>query len=229
MSVRVAVTMCLCVAFDIDASELYESARGLRVNIEEMEGAVAVNGLPISIMRATGADVLPLAKRIVDQWRIESGAESVRVTQCCGWNVASRLHAGASHAIQWRSSSGGELLESTADLGAAARIVPTPRLPLITDCAWSTPVHGRVAQRQFLQISGRCTLEPSRALDLTARSLADAGWHWKRSGPLVLQAERGTVQAQVTAGPATRVLPEPATGRSSLVLVESQPAEGSQR
>jgi hypothetical protein len=229
MSVRVAVTVCLCVAFDIDASELYESSRGLRVNIEEMEGAVAVNGLPISISRATGADVLPLAKRIVDQWRIQSGAESVRVTQCCGWNVASRMHAGASQAIQWRSSAGGELLESTADLGAAAGIVPTPKLPLIADCAWSTPVHGRVAQRQFLQISGRCPLEPSRALDLTARRLGDAGWHWQRSGPLVLHAERGTVQAQVTAGPATLVSQEPTTGRSSLVLVESQPAEGSQR
>jgi len=219
----------LCVAFDIDASELHESARGLRVNIEEMEGAVAVNGLPMSVSRATGADVPLLAKRIVDHWRIESGAESVRVTQCCGWNVASRLHAGGSQAIQWHSSAGGELLESTANLGAAAGIVPAPKLPLIADCAWSTPVHGRVGLRQFLQVSGRCNLEASRALDLTARRLAAAGWHWQRSGPQVLQAERGTVQAQVTAGPATHVLQEPATGRSSLVLVESQPAEGAPR
>lgn len=229
MSVRMAVAACMCVAFDINAGEMRASARGLQVDIEEIDGAVAVNGFPMSVSRATGTDVPLLADRLVDRWRIDSGADSVRVMQCCGWNLASRLHAGASEVIQWRSSAGGELLMSTADLGATARAVPTPKLPLIVDCDWSTPVHGRVAQRQFLQVAARCNLAPSHALDMAARQLAAHGWHWQRSGPLVLRAERNGVQAEMIAGPVPRGPRGTASDKSSLVLVESQPAEAARR
>jgi len=226
---RALVAACLCAALDAGAGELRESGQGLQVDIEEIDGAIAVNGLPMSVSRATGADVPLLAERLVDRWRIESGADSVRVIRCCGWNVASRLHAGASEVIQWRSSAGGELLRSTADLAATARIAPAPRLPLIADCDWSTPMHGRVGQRLFLQVVARCSLAPSHALDIAARHLASDGWHWQRSGPQILRAELDGIQAQLIAGPLPQGRGAPATEGSSLVLIESRPAEASRR
>lgn len=229
MSMRLMTAACLCFVFDAGTGELHESGRGLQVDIEEIDGAVAINGLPMSVSRATGTDVPLLADRLVDRWRIESGAASVRIILCCGWNVASRLHAGASEVIQWRSSHGGELLKSTANLGATARVVPAPRLPLIAECDWSTPVHGRVAQRLFLQVAARCNVAASRALDLAARKLANDGWHWQRGGARVLRAERGGIQAELIAGPLPNGPRERAAEASSLVLIESQSAETARR
>lgn len=229
MSMRKVVAVCLCAAFDIRADGMHAMARGLQVDIEQIEGAIAVNGLPISVSRATGTDVPLLADRLVEQWRIESGAESILVFRCCGWNVASRLQSGVSEVIQWRSSTGGELLKSTADIGATESIVPVPRLPLIPDCDWGTPVHGRVAQRLFLQVTARCDFAPSHALDIAARRLANQGWHWQRSSPLVLRAELNGIQAELVAGSMPQGTGQRASEGSSLVLIESYPAEAARR
>lgn len=229
MSMRRVVAVGLCAAFDIRADEMLAMARGLQVNIERIDGAIAVNGLAMSVSRATGTDVPLLADRLVAHWRIESGSESIRIFRCCGWNVASRLASGASEVIQWRSSTGGELLKSTANIGATASIVPAPRLPLIADCDWSTPVHGRVAQRLFLQVTARCNLAPSHALDIAARRLANQGWHWQRSGPLVLRAELNGIQAELIAGSMPQGTGERASDGSSLVLIESHPVEAAWR
>jgi hypothetical protein len=220
MSVKFSCLLFIGLSLATEAHELQQAARGLDVSYEELGGAVGVNGLPITIARAVGPAVPALAERLIQQWREGSGIESVRVSRCCGWNLASLIHVAESRVIQWRvTASGAELLWSKVNLTASVRVAPEPAVPLLTQCSWSTPVHGLVTSRLYLQVSARCPLDAPATLELVTRRMASEGWRWQRRGPLMLQAERGKVQAQLIAAP---------RGASTdLVLVESRPAAGS--
>ena len=220
MSVKLPCLLCIGLSLTTEAHELQQATRGLDVSYEGLGGAVGVNGLPITIARAVGPAVPALAERLIQQWREVSGIDSVRVARCCGWNLASLILADESRVIQWRvTAAGAELLWSAVDLTIAVRAAPEPAVPLLTQCSWSTPVHGQVASRQYLQVSARCPLDAPATLELATRRLTSEGWRWQRRGPLLLQAERGRVQAQLIAAP--RV------ASTDLVLVESRPAAGS--
>jgi len=229
MSVKLPVAACLCAALDIDAHELQDAARGLPVRIEEIDGEVEVNGLPITISRAIGSGVPALADRLITLWRLESGRDSVQIIDCCGWTLASRLHRAASQVVQWRTTAGGELLWSTTDLSRAEMAAPMPTAPLVSACTWTTPIHGRVESRLFVQVTGRCNRDASPALDLMVGRLAGDGWHWQRSSPLVAHAERGAVQVQLMASPSPYRPGKPMDERSSVVLIESRPLGGVHR
>jgi hypothetical protein len=226
VSVRLPVVTCLCVSFDIDAHELQKAARGLQVSIEEIEGSMEVNGVSMNISRATGTAVSTLAMRLVNRWRIDSGATSVRIIECCGWTFASRFHQGSSQTLQWRITAGGELLWSTTDLRVATTTLPVPSVPQVAGCIWSTAIRGRVAQRLFIQASAQCDLDASHALDLMVNRLSRDTWQWQRRSSLVVQAERGSVQVQLTANPVTDSPGHPSSARSSIVMVESRPIAG---
>ena len=220
MSVKFSCLLCIGLSLNTQAHELQQAARGLDVSYEELGGAVGVNGLPLTIARAVGPAVPALAERLIQEWREGSGIDSVRVARCCGWNLASVIHANESRVIQWRvAASGAELLWSAVNLTIAVRVAPEPAVPLLTQCSWSTPVHGQVANRQYLQVSARCPLDATATLELATRRLTSEGWRWQRRGPLLLQAERGRVQAQLIAAPRVAA--------TDLVLVESRPAAGS--
>ena len=227
MSLRLPYLLCIALSLTTEAHELQQAARGLDVSYEDLGGTVGINGLPITITRATGPAVPELAQRLIQQWREDSGPDSVRVFRCCGWNLASLLNATESRVIQWRATAvGAELLWSAVKLTVAVRAAPAPAptVPLLAQCSWSTPVHGRVASRQYLQISAYCPLDAPATLELIARRLTSEGWRWQRRGPLMLQAERGKLQAQLIAGPASQVTAPARVASSTLVLVETQPA-----
>jgi hypothetical protein len=220
MSVRLLFMLCIGLSLTTEAHELQQAARGLDVSYEELGGAVAVNGLPLTIARVVGPAVPALAERLIQQWREDSGIDSVRVSRCCGWNLASLILATESRVIQWRTTaSGAELLWSAVNLTVAVRAPPEPAVPLLTQCSWSTPVHGLAASRQYLQVSARCPLDAPATLELVTRRLAREGWRWQRRGPLMVQAEHGRVQVQLIAAPRD--------ASTDLVLVESRPAAGS--
>jgi hypothetical protein len=148
------------------------------------------------------------------------------ILQCCGWKIASRIHGGDSQVIQWRTRvAGDELLWSTVGLTIAPGTVPAAAAQLPADCRWTTPVHGQIAGRQFVQYSARCNLDASAAIGLMIRHLASDHWRWQRRGSLMVLAERGPAQVQVIASPAPHTSAQE-QGRSSLVLVESRPSQG---
>lgn len=223
MSLRWLVLLGPGFAVDAAAEDLRRVAQDLQVRVENLEGEVAVNGLPITISRAVGPGVPALAERLVGQWRLESGQDSVHLLSCCGWKLASRIHNGDSQVVQWRSTAlASELLWSTLGSRAPIAAPPMADAPLLPDCSWSGPVHGRVAASQYLQVSARCPLDPEAALAMMIRRMASEGWHWQRQSRLVVFAERGQVKAQLIASPLQGPASFPSTGQSSLVLLESR-------
>jgi hypothetical protein len=230
MSVKWLLPLALALSVQAAAQDLQQVARGLDVRVEELEGQVGINGLPFAISRAVGPGVPNLAERVVQQWSRQSGFESVRRLQCCGWTFASRIHNGESQVVQWRlSGTDAQLLSSTLRISARTPAPPVVSAPLLPDCSWSRPVHGRIAGSQFIQQSARCALAPEEALQLMVRRLENAGWHSRRQGPLLVQAQRGTTKAQLIAAPEQDPLPVLAPALSSLVLLESRPVGRSHR
>ena len=230
MSLKWVVLLGLGLAVEAAAEDLRSTARGLDVLVERVEGEVALNGVPVTISRAVGPGVTVLAERLVDRWRRESGQGSVRILQCCGWQVASRIHNGESQVVQWRTAgTQSELLWSTLGDPAPIPAPPKPKTPLPADCSWSGTIHGKVAGSHYLQISAQCALDAESALDLMIRRLADEGWHWQRHGRLVVSAGRGQVRAQLVASPVRGPATSPSRGQSSLVLLESRSARGPSR
>lgn len=230
MSLRLVMMLGLCFAVEVAAQDMQPFARNLNVHVEQLEGDVALNGVPVTITRAEGPGVPALAERMINRWRSESGPDSVWLSECCGWKLASRIHNGESQVVQWRTTvTDSELLWSTLVATAPPPAPPMVNAPLPPDCRWSGPVHGKVAGNQYVQISARCALDPQAALDLMIRRLASAGWRWQRQGRLVVHAARGQVRAQLIAAPMLDPRRLPAPGQSSLVLLEARPSGGSFR
>lgn len=229
MSLKFALLACLCIAPGLHAHELQTAAQGLAVSIESMEGMTGINGLPVVVARAVGPAAPELARNLIDRWHESLGRNSVRLDACCGWQFASVVRNEESRVIQWRSTAaGGELIWSSARLSSSIQLPPPTRFPLLRECAWTTPVHGRAANRRFSQQSAYCDIEPHVALERTINRLAGEGWRWHRLGNWVIQAERRGVQVELVAG---RSPPLPGAIRrgTALMLVETNPvkAEGS--
>lgn len=224
MSLRLPTLLCISLAFEAAAHELQDAARGFEVRIENLAGGMGVNGIPLTVSRATGAGVHDMAARLVKQWQSESGPGSVRIYSCCGWQVASRIQTGESRVIQWRgTAAAGELLWSSIALNAPPALPPTASAPMPGDCDWSAPVHGQVADREYLQVSARCELTAAAAIELMSRHLAREGWQWTQRSSLMLQARRDESQVEVIAAPTLGASRQRGAG-TSLVLVESRPS-----
>jgi hypothetical protein len=225
MFLRIALLCCLGMGQQGNAHELHAAARGLSVEIEDLDGVTGVNGVPLGISRAVGSDVPMLADRIIRKWNIDSGKDSVRLIHCCGWAIASRIHTRDSQVIQWRrTDAGDELIWSATRLAASVPAVPRITVPLPSDCARGTPTHGVIAGRRFLQLSAHCSLDTPAIVTLLVRRMSSEGWQLQRRSPALIQAQRGRVQAQLIASPAVHGAGIPDVGRSTLVLVESRPA-----
>jgi hypothetical protein len=225
MSLKAAALLWLTFVPLAQSGELQQLSRGLAVNIEDMEGNVDVNGLPLAVSRVVGSDVPALVARVIDRWQADSGKDAIQFAQCCGWQFVSNIHNAQSRVLQWRNAPAGyELLWSTTDLAQQVRDAPKPTVPLLETCKWATPVSGRVAERRFVQFSARCKPEASIVLDLSTRRLETSGWIWKRVNQRLVQAERGPVQAQLIAIPEATSASRGVASRSSLVVIESYPA-----
>ena len=211
----------LCTAAQGD--ELQRAARGLEVSTEEMEGAMFLNGLPVSISRVTGPSVPILAERLIEGWISAQGPGSVRREQCCGWTLAARIHRGRSEVIQWRMGSGTpELIWSATSLQARHRMPMDAPMPAIADCVWTAPISGKTGDREFRQLSGRCRGGTPGVFRSLVHELDATGWRWSRPGTQVIQAERKGHHLQVIANPSAQ---RGDAQSVSLVLVETQPAE----
>jgi hypothetical protein len=212
-------------ASSASAHELLDASRGLAVHIEDLGTGNGVNGMPVEISRAVGPAVPALAERLIRTWRESSPAESVRLSQCCGWSFAGQIKASRSRVIQWRTTaSGAELLWSSLRLDTPTNAAPVATVPLIPQCAWTTPTHGQVAGREFVQLAAHCRVDASVAITLASRRIASQGWSVQQRSRLVVQAELGGVHVQLTAGPSLHEPSAASSPVSSLVLVESRPA-----
>lgn len=226
MSLKSAALLLCPLGASAAGAELQQAARNLAVTVEPLDGATAVNGLPITMTRVVGRNVPELAQELMKRWRGQSGEDSVKTVHCCGWTFASRIRSGTSNVIQWRASpEGGELLWSELRVSGSAPSAPVPSLPLSVLCDWTAPVHGQVAGRRFLQIAARCRRDPTTALESMIPNLSSHGWKWRRGGLLILQAQRGPVQLQLLASPALPLPGAASVAGSSLVLLETWPVD----
>lgn len=164
-----AIVMPVVLAFD------GRLATGLRVDVEHIPESLTVDGVPITVHRATGAGVPDLARRIEAQWR--SQGSQVRSLQQAQWTMRSRISGGRSEVLQWRSSASlHELLWSSLDATAQARAKPETGLDLPAGCSWGRSVAGKAGNRVFMQRSARCELSLERLASTLRQSLPAQGW-----------------------------------------------------
>ncbi len=217
----------LALSRSVSAGELHDAARGLEVRVEDLPGSTSFNGLPLRISRAAGPGIGMLARRIIDDWRAESGPESVRVEDCCGWRIASRIRSARPEVIQWRGEGpASELIWSESE-PESARVPPeSGTLPRMPQCRWSTRVSGRVGGRQFAQVAADCGLPAGDLLDAIGRHLDRGGWHRQTLVSRVIRAERQHAQLQVVIVERDRPSAGVPASSSSLVAIESWPEEG---
>jgi hypothetical protein len=99
----------------------------------------------------------------------------------------------------------------------------------LVDCKWTTPIRGQVAGRAFIQSSALCDMDAAAAIGMSLRRLTSIGWRIQRAGTRFIQAERGSVQAQVVATTAPSDRRSRNAAGSALVLVESSAVEAARR
>jgi hypothetical protein len=148
---------------------------GLAVTIERIREPFAVDGVLMTVQRATGAGVPELARRIEAAWHRQGSRIETR--QQDSWIVLSRIRGRNSEVLQWRSDTrGAELLLSSLDLQEPIRPVPVTDLTLPASCTWGRSIAGNTSDHFYMQRSARCRYS-RQALSLQLRqSLPTQGW-----------------------------------------------------
>lgn len=148
---------------------------GLNITVDRIPEPVEVDGVAMTVQRATGTDVMRLARRLEASWRVQ-GSE-IRTLQQGEWTLLSRLSGSRSEVIQWRASAATrELLWSSINVAATASSIPDAGISLPTGCTWGRSVSGSGRQQRYLQRSARCTQSGSVLSRQLRRSLPHLGW-----------------------------------------------------
>jgi hypothetical protein len=170
---------------------------GLNITVDRIPEPVEVDGIAMTVQRATGTDILKLARRLEASWRAQ-GSE-VRALQQRDWTLVSRLSGSRSEVIQWRvSPATPELLWSSFDMAATARSIPDAGISLPTGCAWGRSVSGSGRQQRYLQRSARCTQSGSVLSRQLCRSLPHLGWRIVNATDESLLVEQKGMQGLVS-------------------------------
>lgn len=186
------IVAAVVVAIGTSAASGFDArlATGLRVDIERIPESLTVDGVPITVHRASGADVPELARRIEAQWR--SQGSPIRSLQQAPWTLRSRIHGARSEVLQWRrAATSHELLWSSLNATAPVRAALATGLDLPVGCTWGRSVSGKAGNRTFLQRSAHCNLSAGRLAAALRQSLPAQGWQLRTasgSGLIVDQA-----------------------------------------
>lgn len=183
-------------AFAIPVSQGFEAqlAAGLTVTIDRIPEPVAVDGIPMTVHRVTGAGVPELARRIEAQWR--SQGSEVKALQQGSWTLRSRMLGAKSEVVQWRNGpEAPELLWSSLDATGPLQPKPDAGLALPAGCVWGRSVSGSSGPRRYLQRSARCTLSVHELSLQLQHSLPSQGWRLRSATDRGLLLDRPGVEA----------------------------------
>jgi hypothetical protein len=162
---------------------------GLAVTIERIREPMAVDGVLMTVQRATGAGVPELARRIEATWHRQGSRIETRQQE--SWIVLSRIHGRNSEVLQWRSDTrDAELLLSSLGLQEPVRPLPVTGLTLPATCTWGRTVAGNTSNHSYMQRSARCP-HSRRKLSLQLRqALSTQGWNIRATTDSGLVVER---------------------------------------
>jgi hypothetical protein len=214
MSAARKLVVLWLVAIPVFASDAQLSA-GLRISWDEIGEPVFVDGVEMTIRRATGSDVPKLAARIVAAWPQNPQPQPLQVP---GWAARSQLTPRSSEVVQWRGNgAGAELLWSVA-LVAPARALPKPMAALPLRCDWTRQVSGAVQGQEYVQATAVCDDSAEQIRNAMRSELTRTGWKVMATGNEVVDLQRGRSQAKLVMLPTTSVLGKE---RSGLVWLQS--------
>jgi hypothetical protein len=164
-------------------------AAGLAVTIERIREPIAVDGVLMTVQRATGAGVPELARRIEATWHRQGSRIESR--QQDSWIVLSRIQGRNSEVLQWRSDTrDAELLWSSLDLQEPIRPVPVTDLTLPASCSWGRSVAGNTGNHSYTQRSARCRHSRQALSQQLRHSLPTQGWSIRTATESGLVVER---------------------------------------
>jgi hypothetical protein len=168
-------------------------AAGLAVAIERVPEPVAVDGVPMTLQRVTGAGVPELVRRIEELWR--SQGSEVRALNQGVWILRSRMQGTKSEVMQWRNGLDiSELLWSSLDAAGQVQPIPEAGLTLPAGCAWGRSVAGSSGQHHYLQRTARCTHALRELSMQLQRTLPPQGWRLRTANDHALVLERQGVE-----------------------------------
>jgi hypothetical protein len=170
--------LVLVAAVSVNAVDAGIDARltaGLVVSIDRIPEPVSVDGVQMSVQRATGVGVPELARRIEAAWHRQGS--QIQLHQQGDWMVRSRILGPRSEVMQWRvDAAGAELLVSILDVLAPVRAVPSAGLTLPAGCVWGRSVFGHSGSKSYIQRSARCPHSMKLLSRQLGSSLAAQGW-----------------------------------------------------
>jgi hypothetical protein len=196
MMARLLLLVASVPAIPVSAFEA-RLAAGLAVAIERMPEPVAVDGVPMTVQRVTGAGVPELVRRIEALW--SSQGSEVKDLKQGVWILRSRMHGTKSEVLQWRNGQGSaELLWSSLDAAGQVHPVPEAGLALPAGCVWGRSVSGSSGQHHYLQRTARCTHAPRELSKQLQRTLPPQGWRLRTTNDHALVLERQGVEGILT-------------------------------
>jgi hypothetical protein len=210
----VALVMLVQPVSAIDARD----ARGLAVAIEPIAEPLIIDGLVMHVVRAQGAQVSELARRIEERWRQDQGV--VLPSQHGEWRIRSRWAGLRTEVIQWRGEgAAAELLFSWFDASRRPEAPARDPMRLPSLCQWTRRVEGQPSPGRFVQQIARCRIGVEGLLSRLEPLLSRHEWRvLHRSGASwELMRLRETARATVVAGAS----PE----ESALVWITTTPGE----
>jgi hypothetical protein len=218
---HVLVLICLVIGSVAQSFEAH-LLQGLDVRTEVVADPVRVDGVALTVRRATGTGVAELAQRITKSWQAQrSQLQPIRHGV---WRLLSRLQQGRSETVQWRvAGPDSELLWSSVDLVGHVAASPNPSLALPPECRWGRRVHDSIGGHSYLQSTAQCRGNFLKATKDVVTLLRTQGWSVHQTGTDAVSAARATtrVEAYVVKG----LQP----GDVSFVWLETAPLRGLHR
>jgi hypothetical protein len=219
MSVAWKLALLWLVVVPAFAKEAQLSA-GLRIRWDEIAEPIFVDGLEMTIRRATGSDVPKLATRIVATWPQNPQPQQLHVQ---GWAARSQLTRRGSEVVQWRVNGADvELLWSVAALVTTARALPKPMAALPLRCDWTRHVSGVVQGQEYVHATAVCDDSAVQIQTAMRSELTRVGWKVLAASREVMDLQLDRAQAKLVVLPTNSVLGKK---RSGLVWLQSWPTK----
>lgn len=214
---ELAALALLCLASQVAALEVRDG-RGFDVAIESVAEPIEVDGVPLSIRRATGSDVPRLASRIVARWR--AAGSMVQEASQQGWQMSSRWDDGHMELLQWRGEgAAAELLYSRLDARRKARRAGGPPLRLPAGCVWGRQIAGLAGGKRYQQHTARCRRAAAALLPELRELLGQRGWRWRETTAGAFQINGSDAQGMLL------LAPGPSAGESWIAWIGDLPVQ----
>ncbi|MEO8315477.1 MAG: hypothetical protein ABI645_11855 [Pseudomonadota bacterium] len=170
---------------------------GLAVTVERIPEPIAVDGVSMSVQRATGPGVPDLVRRIEESWRREGSR--IEYLQQEAWKLSSRIHGPISEVLQWRPDANEpELLWSFLNVQASVQSRPAADLVLPAGCVWTRSISGRSGEHLFMQHSAYCPQPISTLSTQLHELLPQQGWQVRRTTDAGFQVDRAGTEGFIS-------------------------------